>query len=530
MTPPPNQPSRIARFTRSLVSGYAVVGLNILYGLISVPLGLHYLSKTEYGLWMLVAQLMVYMTLIDLGMNGATVRTLIDHKDDRESDLYGSTLVTGALVNCVQGAFIILVGALSSLFVVHLFNVEPALLRPFVILILGQSLVIGFRYATRSFWLALQAHQRFDVTGVVEAVQVIFLIAGLWVSFVLGAGIYSILWANAIANAVGLVLGILACRHFRVLPEKGRWGRPSWPLFLELCTFGKDAFLLVVGNQFLGASQVILVTRVIGLEAAAIWSVCARAYNLILQFTSKLRDYSEPALSEILVRKEHARFLSRFRSLISISTSIAAFSAVMFALGNQPFVDVLTRGVIHWPAYNDVLLGALIILLLPTRNYTTLSVHTKNFSSVRYIFFIEGVFFIAVALVVLPYGGMTAMIAASIVGSLLFSFPTSLRKVARYFDLPVSTVLIEWSKPMLAMMVWLVPIALANYWLFHGLSSVWKLVAYTVGAGIPGIALFLLYGVDADIKAAFVPRIPARFARLLGPLLAHGVKFSPTPR
>ena len=38
--------SRLKNFTRSLLSGYAQIAVNVLYTLASVPLALHYLSKS----------------------------------------------------------------------------------------------------------------------------------------------------------------------------------------------------------------------------------------------------------------------------------------------------------------------------------------------------------------------------------------------------------------------------------------------------------------------------------------------------
>jgi hypothetical protein len=45
--------SRLKKFTHSLLSSYALMGVNIVYTLLSVPLALKSLSKAEFGLWAL---------------------------------------------------------------------------------------------------------------------------------------------------------------------------------------------------------------------------------------------------------------------------------------------------------------------------------------------------------------------------------------------------------------------------------------------------------------------------------------------
>jgi hypothetical protein len=50
--------NRKRRFLAGLWAGYTAVGASFLFTLLSVPLALHFLPKTEFGLWALVAQMM----------------------------------------------------------------------------------------------------------------------------------------------------------------------------------------------------------------------------------------------------------------------------------------------------------------------------------------------------------------------------------------------------------------------------------------------------------------------------------------
>src|ERR1043166_4200526 len=106
--------SRFKRFTRSLLSGYLQLVANIVYTLASVPLALHFLSKPEFGLWALVTQIAGYLALLDFGLSGSASRILIDHKDDKHREEYGSTLQTGALVGFSQALVIFGVGVLIA--------------------------------------------------------------------------------------------------------------------------------------------------------------------------------------------------------------------------------------------------------------------------------------------------------------------------------------------------------------------------------------------------------------------------------
>src|SRR4051812_20217234 len=99
--------SRLKNFTRSLLSGYVLMGVNILYTFFSVPLVLSYLSKSQFGLWGVVGAMAEYIALVDLGVSGSVYLILVDHKDDRANKDYGSLIQTSFLVNIVQGLIVL---------------------------------------------------------------------------------------------------------------------------------------------------------------------------------------------------------------------------------------------------------------------------------------------------------------------------------------------------------------------------------------------------------------------------------------
>jgi O-antigen/teichoic acid export membrane protein len=74
--------SRFKRFAHSLASGYLLLGTNVVFTLAHIPLALHYLSKSEFGLWALTTQITGYLLMLDLGMSGYLVRNLKDDKGE----------------------------------------------------------------------------------------------------------------------------------------------------------------------------------------------------------------------------------------------------------------------------------------------------------------------------------------------------------------------------------------------------------------------------------------------------------------
>src|SRR6267378_8602412 len=102
--------SRLKHYTRSLMSSYLLLGWNVAYSLLSVPLALKYLSRPQFGLWAVALQIGSYIALVDLGMSSSIARILIDHKDDRQNGNYGAAVKSAFLVGAAQGVIAIAVG------------------------------------------------------------------------------------------------------------------------------------------------------------------------------------------------------------------------------------------------------------------------------------------------------------------------------------------------------------------------------------------------------------------------------------
>ena len=69
--------SRVTRFVASLSSAYVTLAASMLYISVGVPLALKFLPKEQYGLWALVLQTSVYLSLLDLGVLQTVARLLI---------------------------------------------------------------------------------------------------------------------------------------------------------------------------------------------------------------------------------------------------------------------------------------------------------------------------------------------------------------------------------------------------------------------------------------------------------------------
>jgi Polysaccharide biosynthesis protein len=440
--------SRVKRFAFSIVSGYAALAANILFSLVSVPLAMHYLSNEEFGLWVVAAQVAAYLGLIEFGMTGSISRILIDHKDDPGGGEYGAVIKTGALVLFVQGLVLLLAGLGLGVWLGGLFDVPARHLRDFQCLLGGQAVLLGVFFSARMFGFVLQAHQRYDEFNGSQILSFVVNLAVLWVAFALKAGVYSLLAGTAAGTLASTAYCVFAVSRRGLWPQQGGWGKINKKTFREMFQYGTDIFLLSVGQQLIGASQLLVLSRVLGLEAAALWSVATKLFTVAQQLVWRVLDFSGAALAEMIVRGERARLVARFRDIVILTASASAVAGVTMALCNRSFLEIYSRGRMAWGVENDLLMAVSVMVYACTRCHTGLTGLTKRIHAMKYTYLLEGVAVVGLGLLTARQFGVTGVIAGGILTNVLFSGVYGLWRTTNYLGIPPTEALGWWKQPL----------------------------------------------------------------------------------
>ena len=512
--------SRFRRVVHSVASGYVALVATAVYSLASVPLALHYLSTERFGLWSLMAGISGYLSLIDLGMSASVSRLLIDHKDDKQSGLYGSLIKTGWLVLAVQAGIILLVGFLLAPMLSNLLAIQPDFAGDFVGVMRWQCAALALGIVTRMFGHVLLAHQRVDITNYAQTLTLALNFVLLWYFFHAGHGVYSLVWSGLAGSTGAIVLMASACTKLGLFPPAGAWGKTSWSQFKEIFRFGTDLFLVAVGYQMLSASPTLIITRQLGLAEAAVWYAGTRAFNLVSLAIWRVSDVSAPAFSEMIVRGEQALLQQRYKAVLMLTASLSGAAAVIYASCNSLFVSVWTstsHEPIIWPPLNDVLLGIWMLVLAILHCHNGFIMLSKKIAFMRYVYFLEGLVFVVAALGLARWGGLRVIIIISLICSIAFSGAYGIWRIKDYFNLPVRTVAWEWLAPMRRMLYLFVPIAFGIWWLSRAVPDpTVRLALNAFLSASVGLYLFLRYGLSSGFQRELLQRAP----RGVNPFLA----------
>ena len=223
-------------------------------------------------------------------------------------------------------------------------------------------------------------------------------------------------------------------------------------LFREMLAYGSGLLVLNLGSQLVSTSQVIVITRTLGLECASIWAVSTKLSTLVQQFVNRIFETSAAGFVEMLVRNETAQLRRRLRDLVMLAGTLAGLGAVALAIFNQPFLAIWTSGKISWPGVNDSLLGGVVFLYCVSRFHVGFGSLSTDVHKIKYIILAEGALFIGLAFPLSAAFGLTGILMASLSANLLTSFCGSLSITAKHLGLARLAVMSWIAKPAVLVM------------------------------------------------------------------------------
>ena len=406
--------TRSQHFARSLAAGYLFMGANIAYTVFSVPLALHYLGKDEFGLWALALQISSYLMLLDLGVTSAISRFLADSKDNPSAPVYAAVFRAGCTVLALQGLIIAGLGFVFSLFAPFLFGVPESLAPAFRNILVILSFISGLTIAARALSAPLWAYQRLDVHYLLGIATLLSSLLFLWAGFAAGWGIYSFAIAGVPALLVCPLISFVVCRKNGYYPTQWCSGRMDGALIRRVFLFGKDVLLMTLGSQIVNASQIMILSRFAGLEAAATFAIGTKLFGLCQQFSGRVFESSAPSLTEIYVRGEDQLFRERFREILGLSSFLAIISALVLVCGNSKIIFVWTSGKITWEPIADLLLALLLVFTTATRCMVGLFGVVARLRPVRAVYLLEACVFIALAIPASQKFGIAGVLTVSL--------------------------------------------------------------------------------------------------------------------
>lgn len=501
-------------FMRGVLVGYLALATQIGYSFASIPLALSYLSHAEFGLFSLVTTLVSYLNLAEMGMTNGFQRHLFECKDGVDEERYGRLFTAGLLALSLVSLVILLLGAAGAWFSAPFFQIPQSLLAEYRWLMLGLVAISAATMATRLLGSPLYIHQRQDLMQLSQIGTYVIFYGVLRYGLQSGWGVYALLANSLSAFVWGLGFNIIACLRLGLYPKRRHWALPYPEEWRSVRQYSKDIFMLQVGSKVAASLPMLLISRLLGLETVAAWTICSRPFFILKQLVIKPYDYALPMLCEIYVKGEQRRTARRWTHVTQLVVTLSICVFAIAAANNSLFIQLWTKEKMSWPATNHWLLAFYYLATVMGASAFGVVGFRKQMGHTRYIPYLEAALVLINAWWMTHLWGVSGLLLAAAIAPLAGSAYIGMHHIADITGISLR----ELTAKSILRPLLLLPFVATLAWLTSVLASLHPgypglMLAAGTGSLLVG-TLGLFFGFSAEVRQEFLQLIQRPLRRI----------------
>lgn len=289
---------------------YAVILLNIGVGLGYTPYLLRMLGQSEYGLYSLVASVISYLTLLDLGLGNAVVRYTAKYRAEgkvrEQYELFGMFLLLytliGVLAACAGAG---LYHQMDAWFGDTLTADELEKAR---IMILFLIFNLAFTFPLSIFGSILMAYERFVFPKMLQIVRILLNTAVMVVLLEMGYKAIAMVVLQTVLNLLTLWIHFFYCKY--KLHIQIHFCRFRWDWLREITVYSFWIFLSVIMDRIYWSTGQFVLAMFVNTAAVAVFSVAIQLSILYMSFSTSISGVFLPKVTAMVTASDNRKEMS----------------------------------------------------------------------------------------------------------------------------------------------------------------------------------------------------------------------------
>lgn len=285
-----------------VVLSYASIIISTLVQLIYTPFLVRMLGQSEYGLYSLIASIIGYLTVLDLGFGNAivvyTAKYRANSEYEKEQKMQGMFKIIFYIIGFVIALLgIVLYFNIGNLFSKTMTSIEIEKAK-IMMIILTINLIITFVFNIYSS--IINAYEKFIFQKVLSIINT--LLKPLIMIPLLFLGYKSITMCLVITfvNILVMVLNYYYCRN--KLKVKVKFQGFDKKLFITMFSYSFFIFLGVVADKVNWSVDQFILGAVSGTIAVSIYSVASQLNNLFINLSTAISGVLLPKVSKMVAK------------------------------------------------------------------------------------------------------------------------------------------------------------------------------------------------------------------------------------
>lgn len=395
---------------------YLNITLQSLLGFLYIPILLHYIGKSEYGLYQLMGSLIAYFGIMDFGLSAAVIRFYAKYLAMK--DWVGMENILAIALRCygaVMGVMLIAGGAvytmLDAAFSGSMTAGEVAEAKDIFLLLL---LNIVITLSTMVFRSVINAHERFLFLKGLETVQLVLQPMLVVLLLMHHPSAFSVALVQTGLNLVLSLARVYYC--FARLHVRIRYHYWSHELMVSFRRLALSVFAVTLIDQVFWKTNQIILGVISGTAAVAVYSIASLIYMNYMALSTAISGVYLPHVTGMVARKEPISNLSE------LFIQIGRWQYYLLALVATGFIIFGKQFIALWAGsgFEDSYIITLLIILPFTvdliQNIGLAIMQAMNRYDFRArIYFLTGILNLLLAIPLgIKYGGIGCAMATGI--------------------------------------------------------------------------------------------------------------------
>lgn len=293
-----------------VVLSYVTLALSTLVGIVYVPLYLHYMGQSEYGVYQLMGSLISVLVIMDFGLPSTIVRFYSKYKTLNDTENMENILAMCSRVYAAITVIILAVGAvlyfsLDSLFASSLTPMEFISAKKIYIVLL---INIAITLPTHVFTAIITSYERFVFLKMLSIFQIILQFVLVIAVMSVSPTAFSLSIVVTFVNIVSTLLKIYYSFHKLKVRIKLHYFDKD--LFASIMKFSFFIFLNVILDQIIWRANPIILGSVASTAAVAVYTTAFQIVNNYMAISNIVTNVFLPSVTSMITRRVPDKELS----------------------------------------------------------------------------------------------------------------------------------------------------------------------------------------------------------------------------
>lgn len=373
-----------------VVLNYIVIILNTVVGLLYTPYMLRMMGQSEYGLYSLVASVIAYLTVLDLGFGNAIVRYTAkfraEKKTEEQYEMFGMFFLLYLVIGIIAfGIGLGLYFNVGTLFGDTMTAVELGRARIMMLLLVAN---LAFTFPMSIWGSIIQAYEDFVFQKSLNIFRIILNTAVMICLLHFGYKAVAMVVVQTIFNVLTLVLNFIYCRKKLNIHIYFRFKHFHWGFLKEVAIYSFWIFLNAIMDRVYWSTGQFVLGAMVGTAAVAVFAIAIQLEGMYMQFSTAISSVFLPKVTAMVATNRSRKEISDlFIRTGRIQYIVLAYILSGFIIFGRQFIE-LWAGAGYSDAYIISLLFfiPLTVPLIQNLGITILQARNEmKFRSVLYI-------------------------------------------------------------------------------------------------------------------------------------------------